>query len=58
MLSTFGRTELRIPLEGGFQQPQDVYINDQVICAMGDVPTATVSRIVIEEYRQLLELPA
>src|ERR1035438_4167771 len=34
MLSTFGRTELRIPQEGGFQQPQDVYINDQVICAM------------------------
>src|SRR5450755_802727 len=25
--------ELRIPREGGFQQPQDVYINDQVICA-------------------------
>jgi hypothetical protein len=30
MLSTFGRTELRIPQEGDFQQPQDVYINDQV----------------------------
>jgi len=33
-LVTFGRTELRFPLEGGFEQPKDGNINDLVICAI------------------------
>src|ERR1022692_3345765 len=55
MLSTFGRTELRIPQEGDFNNHK-TFTSTTRFTRYGDVPTATVSRIVIEGYRHLLEL--